>query len=63
MSAKGSGSGTVRDTAKAFSLGSSDSIRKDFNDITELNAVQSFRLPVSGFSFNPSESDAENRCL
>ena len=26
---------------------------KDFNDITELNAVQSFRLPVSGFSFNP----------
>ncbi|MDV3574965.1 hypothetical protein CMU59_16865 [Elizabethkingia anophelis] len=56
MSAKGSGSGTVRDTAKAFSLGSSDSIRKDFNDITELNAVQSFRLPVSGFSFNPSKA-------
>ncbi|MHC6198661.1 WG repeat-containing protein [Elizabethkingia miricola] len=55
MSAKvsGSGTGTVRDTAKAFGLGSPDSIRKDFNDIKEVNAIQSFRLPTSGFSFNP----------
>ena len=55
MSAKvsGSGTGAVRDTAKAFGLGSPDSIRKDFNDIKEVNAVQSFRLPASGFSFNP----------
>lgn len=34
-------------------MGSPDSIRKDFNDIKEVNAIQSFRLPASGFSFNP----------
>ncbi len=51
--------GVVRDTAKAFALTSPDSIRKDFNDITEVNAVQRFMLPNSGFSFNPLKAMAK----
>jgi hypothetical protein len=51
MSAKVSGSGTgLSEILQSFWFEFPDSIRKDFNDIKEINAIQSFRLPASGFS-------------